>query len=240
MICATAGVNQSRKGRFPGRGRLILSAILILAALTSACTAAPRDLPDRGTNAPTKKIIYLVSHGWHAGIVLHHADLNTRDWPVLKDFPDSRYLEVGWGDRDFYRTPDPGIGLIAKAALLPTASVLHIVGFNTTAAAYFPKSEIIRIELPNDGFKQLSRRIARSFATDETGKLQSLGPGIYGNSRFYLSRERYHLFNTCNVWVARVLDSAGLPVSPLRAIRVEGLMSQARRFGTAMQTGKAH
>ncbi len=239
MIGATTRINQSRKGRFPGRGRLMLSGILVLAALASACSAAVKDPPVRSANPPTKTI-YLVSHGWHAGIVLYRADLGARDWLVLEDFPDSRYLEVGWGDRDFYRTPDPGIGLIAKAALLPTTSVLHIVGFTSPVTAYFPNSEIIRIKLPTDDFRQLSRKIAGSFAKDETGKLQPLGSGIYGNSRFYLSNERYHLFNTCNVWVARMLGNAGLPFSPMRAIRVEGLMSQARRLGTAMQSGRAH
>jgi hypothetical protein len=65
----------------------------------------------------------------------------------------------------------------------------------------------------------------------------SLGPGLYGNSRFYLSRETYHLFNTCNVWTARALRAAGLPITPARAISVESLMSQARKFGAVVQSG---
>lgn len=53
-----------------------------------------------------------------------------------------------------------------------------------------------------------------------------LGPGLYGDSRFYPARERFHLFNTCNVWTARALRAAGLPFAP--AVTAEGVMAQAR------------
>jgi len=141
---------------------------------------------------------------------------------------------------DFYQPPDPHLGLILKAALSPTASVLHIVGFNGPVPAYFPYSEIIGIELSSAGLEQLSRTVAASFARDEAGNITSLGPGLYGNSRFYLSRETYHLFNTCNVWTARALGAAGLPITPATATRVENLMSQAYKFGTVLQSGPEH
>jgi hypothetical protein len=89
--------------------------------------------------------------------------------------------------------------------------------------------------LSSAGFERLSRTIAASFATDEAGNITSLGQGLYGNSRFYLSRESYHLFNTCNVWTARVLRAAGLPITPATATRVESLMSQVRNFGIVVQ-----
>jgi hypothetical protein len=60
-----------------------------------------------------------------------------------------------------------------------------------------------------------------------------LGSGLYGDSRFYPARETFHLFNTCNVWTARALRSAGLPVRD--AITTEGLMAQVRRLGRVVQ-----
>jgi uncharacterized protein (TIGR02117 family) len=210
--------------------------VLLLAASCGACAAPVRDAPVPGESEP-RKTIYLVSHGWHAGIVLRRADIPDSIWPELGGFPNTEYLEVGWGDMDYYQTPDPHTGLILNAALLPTASVLHIVGFNGSVPAYFPYSEIIGIELPSAGFEHLSRTITASFATDEAGNTTSLGPGLYGNSRFYLSRETYHLFNTCNVWTARALRAAGLPITPARAITTENLMSQAHKFGIVVQSG---
>jgi uncharacterized protein (TIGR02117 family) len=210
--------------------------ILVLAVSCSACAVPVREAPAPDESEP-RETIYLVSHGWHAGIVLRRADIPDGVRQKLGGFPDSQYLEVGWGDMDFYRTPDPHVGLILKAALLPTASVLHIVGFNGSVPAYFPYSEIIGIALSSAEFEHLSGTIAASFATDEAGNITALGPGLYGNSRFYLSRETYHLFNTCNVWTARALRAAGLPITPARAITVENLMSQARKFGMVVQSG---
>ncbi len=209
--------------------------ILFLAVSCSTCAA-----PVRETLAPSEsephKTIYLVNHGWHAGIVLRRADIPDNIWPKLGNFPDMEYLEVGWGDKDYYQIPDPHLGFILKAALLPTASVLHIVGFNGHVPAYFPYSEIIRIELSSAGFELLSRTIASSFALDKAGNTTSPSPGLYGNSRFYLSRETYHLFNTCNVWTARALRTAGLPITPATATSVGNLMSQARKFGVVVQS----
>ena len=209
--------------------------ILILAASCGACAA-----PFSGALAPGEsepgKTIYLVSHGWHAGIVLQSADIPDGVWPAPVGFPDMQYLEVGWGDMDYYQTSDPHMGLILKAALWPTASVLHIVGFNGPVPSYFPRSEIIRIKLSSAGFEHLARTIATSFALDEAGNAKSLGPGLYGNSLFYRSSETYHLFNTCNVWTARALRSAGLAITPATAISVGSLMSRARKFGTVVQS----
>jgi uncharacterized protein (TIGR02117 family) len=212
---------------------------LLLAVSCCACAVPVRDAPKPSEHEP-RNTIYLVSHGWHAGIVLRRADIPDSVWPALEDFPDAQYLEVGWGDMDYYQTPDPHMGLILKAALLPTASVLHIVGFSGTVPAYFPFSEIIRIELPSTGFEHLSHAIAESFARDKAGNITQLGSGLYGNSRFYLSRESYHLLNTCNVWSARMLSAAGLPITPATATRVENLMSQARQFGTVLQSRPEH
>jgi len=209
--------------------------ILFLAVSCSTC-AAPVSETLAPSESEPRKTIYLVNHGWHAGIVLRRADIPDNIWPKLGNFPDMEYLEVGWGDKDYYQIPDPHLGFILKAALLPTASVLHIVGFNDHVPAYFPYSEIIRIELSSAGFERLSRTIASSFALDKAGNTTSPSPGRYGNSRFYLSRETYHLFNTCNVWTARALRTAGLPITPATATSVGNLMSQARKFGVVVQS----
>ncbi len=207
---------------------------LFLLISCTACATPVAKEPVPGADA-AEKTIYLVSHGWHAGIVVRRSDIADDTWPILADFPDTQYLELGWGDEDFYKTPDPHPGLILKAALLPTASVLHVVGFDDAVEKYFPRSEIIQIKLSAAGFQKLARSIGDSFARNAAGNADYLEPGLYGNSRFYLSRERYHLFNTCNVWVARQLRRAGLSISPAGSIRVEGLMSRVRKLGRVIQ-----
>lgn len=213
--------------------------ILFLAFICTTCAAQIRKAPTQ-SESESRKTIYLVNHGWHAGIVLRRADIPENIWPKLGNSHNMEYLEVGWGDMDYYQIPDPHLGFTLKAALLPTASVLHIVSFNGHVPAYFPYSEIIRIKLSSAGFERLSRTIASSFALDKAGNITSLSPGRYGNSRFYLSRETYHLFNTCNVWTARALHTAGLSITPATATSVGNLMSQARKYGEVMQFEPEH
>ncbi|WP_158083065.1 DUF2459 domain-containing protein [Methyloprofundus sedimenti] len=186
-------------------------------------------------NVDSTKIIYLVSHGWHAGIVLNQADIPDTVWRESQDFPNAKYLEIGWGDKDYYQTPNPHLGIAIKAILWPTPSVLHIVGFNKAVTSYFPSSEIIEVRLSNEGFERMIRYIAASHYQDPDGISKPIAKGLYGNSQFYLSGETYHLFKTCNAWTAEALLTAGCPIRPAFTITVEGLMSQIRSFGAVIQ-----
>lgn len=211
--------------------------ILIAVALASGCTVQSNALFPPKNDEPTK-IIYLVSHGWHAGIVVKCSDIPDNGWPKLHAFTGVEYLEVGWGDKDYYTTPNRGLGVAVKAALLPTSSVLHLVGLYSSPDKYFPHSEIIRIELSSSGFDHMILHISKSFTRDEAGQAIVLGSGLYGNSRFYASDEIYHLFKTCNTWTVDTLQAAGCPVG--FSLTVNSLMSQAREFGRVIQTAPGY
>ena len=214
--------------------RLLLLCTLTVTVLCSGCAASINGAcpVDARESANT---IYLVSHGWHVGIVVNRADIPDDVRLVHKDLSSTGYLEIGWGDRDFYQTPSPHLRTALKALLLPTPSVLHIVAFNDSVASYFPHSEIIRVRLSDAGFQRMIRYIAASYDRNLLGNVVPLGPGLYGASQFYQSQETYHLFRTCNVWTARALDAAGCPVRPFLAITADNLMSQAQSFGTMLR-----
>ncbi len=199
----------------------------------SACATPVKGLYPPGRGEPTVSI-YLVSHGWHAGIVVQRSAIPDDLWPENRDFPEAEYLEVGWGERDFYQSRDPGVWLTLKAALLPNLSVLHVVGFRGPVKSYFLTSEIIELEPSPRGFRELIRYIHNSYAREDAKRVQPLGPGLYGHSRFYPARGKFHLFNTCNVWTARALRAAGYPMS--YAITAGSLMSEARTFGKVIQS----
>jgi len=216
------------------RSALIPAFVALMSILLCACTWPPREIfPPAPGEAP--RTIYLVKHGWHAGIVIKQADIPPDIWPQRNDFPDSEYLELGWGDRDYYMTQSPHLGITLKAGLLPTAGVLHVVGFSGPVTQYFPHSQVIRIELSEAGIQKLCAYLENTYALDETGRSQPLGPSLYGNGRFYLSRESYHAFNTCNVWTARGLREAGVQITPAANLTVETLMTNAASFGTVIQ-----
>jgi len=207
-------------------------ALLAATALVLAgCAAAPADVASPPTAGAPVTSIRLVRHGGHTGIVVRSADVPAGLWPERRDFPGAEYLEVGWGDHDFYRTPEPGPWTVLKAAFLPSASVLHVVGFRGDPAAYFRGAEIVELAVPGAGIDGLARYIHDAHLRPPAGSAPPLGAGNYGDSRFYAGSESFHLFRTCNVWTAGALRAAGLPVSD--SVLAGGLMAQARALAAA-------
>lgn len=170
----------------------------------------------------------MLDHGWHTAVVVRRDDVDRRIWPDVDDFPTARFVEVAWGDREFYMAPSPSPWLALKAAFGGGQSVLHVVGFDGPIAELFPGVEAVEVRLPPGGFEALTRFVAQEYERGADGRPTRLGPGLYGTSGFYAARSGYDLFNTCNTWVARALETAGLPVSPGGTVTASGVMRQVR------------
>ena len=178
--------------------------------------------------------IYLVEHGWHAGIAIRRTDIPPGAWAVRSDFPDAAFLEVGWGDATYYPHPDPGAGTLLKAGLLPTESVLHVAAFRRDPVAVFGHRTVIRIPISTAGRDALLAFIREEHARRDNESVIPIGPGLYGDSRFYAGTTRYHALNNCNTWVAQALRTAGCAMAPARALTVRALLAQARDCGTVV------
>jgi uncharacterized protein (TIGR02117 family) len=192
------------------------------------CLAPVADL-SRSLGDEPAVAVWVLDHGWHTAIVVRRADLQLGLWPEVDDFPAATFVEVAWGDRDFYMATPATPWLAIKAAFLAAGSVLHVVGFDAPMAAYFPESEIVELRLSRRGFDALTRFVGEEYQRDREGRPLRLERGLYGASWFYAARGTYHLFNTCNTWVARALRAAGLPLTPTGVITAGGVMEQARR-----------
>lgn len=174
--------------------------------------------------------VYLVSHGWHAGIVLSWRAETAHAWPAGLHLGDARHVEIGWGERDFYPAAAFRLGGALKALFWRNESVLHVVAFDQPVERYFAASERVALRLSAEQYARLVAAIGASFERDKDGRAQVLGAGLYGDSRFYLSQEHYHLFRTCNVWSARIMRAAGLEFYPAGALSTTALLNQARRI----------
>jgi uncharacterized protein (TIGR02117 family) len=202
--------------------------------LTAGCHGHVRELfpPPPGEATIT---IYVVGHGWHTGIVIRRDDIPAESWPEDRRFPTAGFLEVGWGDRAFYESPEAGMRLALKAAFNSEASVLHVAGFDPPPATYFSRGEIIAIELSSRGVQALARFVSAAYALDGAGQPIEVGPGLYPLSRFYLATGRYSLFYTCNTWVAEALRAAGCPITPALAVTAGNLLLQAEQCGRMLR-----
>lgn len=209
------------------------STLLLLLALTAGGCLRPVSslYPPPADDA---RLIYIVQHNWHAGIVLPRASVPEELWPGPDRFTEARYLEFGWGDAAYYPAEDPGLGLLLRAALWPTPSTLHVAALPASPRRSFPNQPVVAVRLSPEGLARLTAYLRSSYQRNAEGEIVSMGEGLYYRSRFYKARRRYHVFHNCNHWVARALRSAGCPITPAYALTVGLLMRQVRQLGSQM------
>jgi len=207
-------------------------AVLALVLMLFGCATAPG--PPTGEVAggawPT---LYVVNHGLHTGLTIARPDL-LRVLPALVEaFGDGDFVEFGWGDEDFYRAPQATLGLALGALFRSKAAVLHVVEIAGDPRRRFAGSEVIEVQVTEDGYRQLLAFVAGTFTRSAEGAPVALGPGLYGESRFYQAEGSYSMRYTCNTWVAEALAVSGCPVSPRVVVTAGNLMSQLRQATAA-------
>jgi len=188
-----------------------------------ACSTKPYvvEMPANSIDS-TRAPIFIVSHGWHTGIIVKASGLQ-KQLPVLKDrFKSAAYLEIGWGDQGFYQAEEITTAITLKAILWPTATVVHVVALPENIREYF--SNVKSLCISENGYHSLITFLNNSFARNKQDRIIIMGKGIYGDSQFYRGTGSYHLFNTCNKWTAKGLKSAGFDINPSLKLTAESIM----------------
>ncbi|MEX0770724.1 MAG: DUF2459 domain-containing protein [Balneolaceae bacterium] len=207
--------------------------LILLIPLVTACLGPVKELypenPEQ-RNLP----VYLLRYSWHVGVVIEAGHMR-ESLPSDQRFPQAKYLEFGWGDHRYYPHPDPGFGLMLSAGLLPTKSVIHVVGMHVPPQSYFPNSDVIQIMVNKDGMERLAEFISSRFRRDPKGSLQFAADGLYPNSVFYKATGLYYFPKTSNTWTARALRKTGAPITPFFAITSGNIIYQASQFGEVIQ-----
>ena len=217
-----------------------LAALLFICAVIIVATARPGDSRLFPAKAGVVEVI-LVSNGYHAGLAVPLKALmeqaSTQGLPSLLSvsmrFRHYGWIEVGWGDAEFYQsTPTPGdlqLGLAAKALLgMGKGAVLHVVGLENDPEQIFSGAELVKIRLSPEGFGRLAARMDATFLNGPEGPSVELGPGLYGPSLFYPAKGHFSLFNVCNHWIVDLLDAAGVPTAPAISVLPHGLIADLR------------
>ena len=206
------------------RGPGLWMAILLAAACVTSRPAVVPPPPDELLVS-----LWVLDHGWHTAIALRRADVDRTLWPEVEDFPEATFIEVAWGDREFYMATPATAWMALKAAFGTGASVLHVVGFDSPIATAFAQSDVVELRVSREGLDALTRFVADEHQRGPEGRAVRLQRGLYGDGWFYAARGRYALSHTCNTWVARALATAGLPVSSSGVVTAGDVMRQLTR-----------
>lgn len=210
----------------------IIGFILCLLVL-SGCNSPIRELyPEDDSERDIA--VYIISLGWHTGIAVETAQLSPH-LPEHPRMPKARHLMFGWGDGEYYPHPDPGTALLLRAALIPTKSVLHVVGTDIPVERYFPSGRIVRIRIHESGAEKMARFIGGQFQINEEGDPVFAAEGLYRNSAFFEAKSRYFFPRTSNRWVAQALRRTGYPITPFYAFTSDNVMKQAAKYGEVIR-----
>lgn len=186
--------------------------------------------PPHARDAASRSV-WVISHGWHLGLAVARTDVTLAIWPERDDLGPFAFLEVGWGDGDYYPAARGTVALALRAALRSSHSVLHVAAFDPPPARYFATTEVVEVPLSAQGFEDLCAFIAGYYARDGAGRAVTIGPGLYGPSRFYRARGQYRVVDNSNHWTARALRSAGVPLDPEDALTAGQVLSGLRVLG---------
>jgi uncharacterized protein (TIGR02117 family) len=170
--------------------------------------------------------IYVAQGEWHTGIILKLDEIPDGILPDMDATLPYNYIDIGWGERDYYMATGGTLSLALNAMLHPTPSVMLLMLYQKHPQyIYGTGSKIIRLELNERQFLNLCGFIANSFVRDDMGK-----PLSAGEAGFYLSKRKYHLFRTCNTWVAMALKHAGFKIRVFPIITEWHLFAQLNKL----------
>ena len=206
----------------------------ICLGLLFACTPTPTPAVHYGEGIN----VYVVRHGWHAGIVIARDSLPQDRLPEADDFPHARYFEFGWGDREYYPALDPTPSMALQAAVASTAATIRLRGLDEAPTGVGPDVEVVGLSLTRAELDRLSAEIAADFDRPDGGRTGVIARHASSASNFYPAHGQFHLFNNCNTWVATKLAAAGLPVSPSGVVTAGDVMARLQNLPTARRIGR--
>ncbi|MCL6493426.1 MAG: DUF2459 domain-containing protein [Ignavibacterium sp.] len=180
------------------------------------------------------KEIFLIKQRWHTAIVLQTSDIDSIIFPIVNSFREYKMIDIGWGDEEFYQYPDFDWELAFKALFIPTPSTLRVEGISISRDLYFDLSEIVvKLIVTDEQFVKILKYIDDTFYRNENQEI-ILSLRASGQIIFYAAKGEYHLFNTCNTWLAKCLNNAGLNIKT-DIILTEQLFQEAAKIGEVIK-----
>ena len=186
-------------------------------------------------SADSLKTIYLIKQRWHTAVVFNTEDVDTLIFSEVKYFYGAELIDIGWGDEAFYQDPDFDWDLAYKALFEATPSTLRVEGIYIDKEKYFDISEIVvELKIENEQLKILLKYISDTIWKDVNENKKILSTQYLNRVYFLKANGEYHLFNTCNTWLAKGLKQSGFQIKD-DIILTEQLFNEASKVGRVLK-----
>lgn len=210
--------------------------LLIIHLFTSCTTPGEKQVINNNASPAGQYSVYIINNNLHTGILIPVITESMQNICALKHFTDYEYADVGWGEEDVYQSPADTFCMDAKAILLINSSVVRVEGQNGSIDSMVGWSDFaVKFSLSYEQFKRLCGFIDDSFHKDPGSGLVITSHKSSGRIIFFRSVHSYHLFNTCNTWVANALDYSGIKVSGTVVITARGLYNAIKDQGIVLK-----
>lgn len=204
---------------------IFLAAIFVSYFAASANSAYCVSKPDGNIR------FFLFNNYWHTGFIIKTDSLAKSRVPLLDNFSRWEFVDIGWGESDFYRAPGFNAGLAAKAVLWPTDGILRVEGIVDTSFHMSYADFLIEFRVDSAKYKKLLDLIGESAVSPEN-KIEESGTG---RIIFFESPKKYHLFYTCNTWVFDLMKQSGIVSGTAIIVKDEDLFFSVSPFGKVLR-----
>lgn len=172
----------------------------------------------------TVSTLYLTSNGLHTHLIFPRNDVIAHAPYLNSYFQTADFIQIGWGDYNYYGNPLQSRWMGLKALLFPTSSVLGVQGVRDINELT-EKINVYEISLEKLNWNYIVDFVCSFFKTDDLGQV-SLVRIKSNNEHFFAAYGTYSLFNTCNNWTARALKTGGIDVNSKRSFSAHYVENQ--------------
>lgn len=174
--------------------------------------------------------IHFFRDGIHTHLVLP-ANILLKYIPALKQqLQGCSWARIGWGDFQYYGSSEQTFLGAARALLLPSTSVIAVLGLNSIHQQISETNRIYSIDSNQLIAEAVAEFITSYFKQNPRGELTQVREKPSGEV-FFKARGIYMLANTCNNWTSRGLRIAGLRCLPLLNFFPSQVERSVRRNG---------
>jgi hypothetical protein len=182
--------------------------------------------------AESQHTVYVAKISWHTGLILPVYALPDSIWPDQFQPARDEYLEIGWGDRDYYTHPGFNFWYALKALFWPTPTALHILPLlERHIPDTYASTKLVKLSLSDQDLENLSHFVLSQFELNDQGKLIPVEEGLYQTSRFFAGSTKYYFPKNSNVWAAMALKRAGFKYAPVFFQTTGMVVNRADNYG---------
>ena len=160
--------------------------------------------------------LYFTNNGLHTHLLFSAQEVRAYVPTLQAYFPDATWIQIGWGDYQYYGNPEQTKWMGVKALFTPTAAIMGILGVNAIPEDIPKKRKLYKIPLDTGHWNAVLVFVCGHLKLDNANQITEVR--VKGNGEvFFEAHGTYTIFNSCNHWTARVLETAGLAMKPRRS-----------------------